>query len=404
VGDYIALYQKVTNHILYSEDFKETNKISKYISPLPNSDKYWVINNLNITENTGYHTPYTYNDLPLFDTITKSNIGKVEHSIYQTIPYKLDKIMIFSCYVKLTKDSATENLSLSIFNDYYNIGVSTKFNLKTQTAVNSKITTKYTTDIDTNLSDKLTQYHSGIEKIENEKDCYRCYITCKSPFAYQHRCQMNILNKDGEYLYSSSAEEQKYLMCISGFQLEFVDDENNITIIPDQYIRTRHKQLSNNLFAGLYKITNKDETTIEYEYLKNNSIHYFESIQKGNPPIYELLDDNNLIAGDLGILPTIISFAEEPNSPAIMFGNGVVEDAPNGSLTYDITDKKYKIKKGSDYKALKSTTPTNSSIVKSMVFNQGYFETWSGQGDYDFEYGFNTGGGFNFFKKNKLGF
>jgi len=229
------------------------------------------------------------------------------------------------------------------------------------------------------------------------------------PFSFQYRCQINILNKNNEYYFDSSSNFEKYNIYVTGFQLEQVNDDD--PLIPDNYIKTNHKPIYMNMLSGLYKISGTDKNKT-YSIIENN-IHYFDSFKEtriNDGFSYQYLiteykpEFENLNKGDIALLPTIISFSNEENNAVVILGGQTNKSADGGSIYYDNKDNVYKIKSGQKYVKLLSNNNISSSLVHSIIYNQGYFETWSEQGEIDHNIGYNTGGGFNFFKKNKLGF
>lgn len=420
VDDYVATYRKIGNTLLYSENYLEKRKTTYYTSTSSKeSSNYWVINNLIINEKNTLPLPVTYQNAPKFESINDTGVsGKVEHSISQIVDYKLGKTMIFSCLVKSLEELNTHNIALSIFNDCYNIGVSAKFyipsNNESMVTPEPKILSKNFDTKSNNyniLASKIERISANIEKITNEDNTYyRCYITCKMPFSYQYRCQINLLNNNNEYKYDGSSAYEKYSIYISGLQLEQVNDDD--VLIPDNYIRTLYKASYMNMFSGLFKIKGSKYTR-EYKTL-DNQIHYFDSLVEsrildGNQYQYIIKEYTpklyNINKDDIALLPTIISFTDnEDKNSAVMLGGNNINKADNGSIFFDSKNKEYKIKVNDKYNKISSKTPSNKSMIHSMIYNQGYFETWSEQGEFDHNIGYNTGGGFNFFKKNKLGY
>lgn len=97
----------------------------------------------------------------------------------------------------------------------------------------------------------------------------------------------------------------------------------------------------------------------------------------------------------------------------LKLGDTYISDNPAYTLNYDVMTSSYKFKIGNSsdpntnisYKLLSyiSDKKNMSSIVHSMTFNQGYFETWNKQytGNVH-KFGYNTGGGFNYHRYYKF--
>jgi len=450
-GDYIALYNKKKNHICYSEIItkeRNYNKLSK--TPTKDEKYYWVRNNINVNSKYTFELPYTYQNMLLLETMNESKVnGPVEHSMSQIFYNKHMKTMCFSCYVKNLNNSSDNNVLLSLFSDTYNVGIYATFLLNDnnpRTTIEPLIVDKSYYQNSSHLNkfkSLISNMSANIEKITiNDNIYHRIYITGKFDFVSQFRCQLNILNRKNDIFYESTATTEKYSLYASGFQLEEVDK----TLTPTTYITTRDKPIQLNILNNIYRCINGELSPIN-----NCNIHYFDTIKE----VYSEEDDRIYIesytpqldfvyTNDIGVVSSILSFSNteiEKNKKIIndrntnkdsrgdilysddiseikqqeMLSDGVVRlgsmddgkdksnEYPLYSIYYDKKLKEYRFNKENGFVTFKykSLKPIYKSILNALTFNQGYFETWSSKGKSINKHGFNTGGGYNFWKLNK---
>lgn len=446
-GDYILNHKVVGNMLLYSENFTKERKTNNGIKNPTKEEKYvWVKNHISINQTYTTKIPFVYQNINLLETMNETKVtGKVEHSLEQLV-YKIPmKKVAFSCFVKLPDSISSEKVALSMFSDNYNIGITSIFNLSLETASSVQINDKNFSTTASHLStyrNMIEDVSAGIEKFEyNDNIFFRIYIMGKFNCTSQFRCKMNILNKNSEFKYESSATKEKYSLYISGFQLEEISD----SLLSD-YITTKEKPITKRIACGCY--------TIEDGKISENqdiSVHYLDKVQER----YDEKTDrvlvssyspklNNLHRSDIGVVSSIISFSNndiEKNKEIIQRRNtnkdvygeyltyddiskekqqemlsdgvlklGMLEDGkgleskyPEYSIFYDRKLKEYRINNPRGFATFhyKSNKERNRAIIKSMTFNQGYFETWSSKGKCTFKHGFNTGGNYNFWRINK---
>lgn len=436
-NDYVALYKSSTNHILFSEKFNVERKYNKDIKNLTNAQKtFWIKNNLSINSKDSINMPLLQQNMPLFDTKNDKGVsGKVEHSISQLFYNKHNKKLAFSCYVKKSTDLTSNNISLSLFNDTYNIGITAKFDLVNEYASDVMVTNKNYSQIE---ADSISETSASITYLP-VYDCYRVCITGKFTLQSQLRCQLNILNKNNEFKYEATNATEKYSLYISGFQLEVVEEEK----FPLPYMTTENKPITKKTFDSLYVV--KDGELVISE---GNEIKYFDTINEIYNGEQHIIDSytpqfNRVFRGDIGVVSSILSFSNDKikkNKEIIKYRNGnkdnndknisfddisrekqiemltdcvvklgslenendLKKEFPMFSISYNKMLKEYRFKteKGFvtlDYSSMKKIY---KAITRALTYNQGYFETWSSKGKCIFKHGFNTGGGYNFWKLN----
>ena len=87
----------------------------------------------------------------------------------------------------------------------------------------------------------------------------------------------------------------------------------------------------------------------------------------------------------------------------------IIDTTPSECIRYNKDSKVYEIKKsdpeGDRWEVLKSKSSGGiKSMVNALTYNQGIFQTWDQQSleDPSYEYGFNSGGNYNFVKLKQI--
>lgn len=307
---------------------------------------------------------------------------------------------------------------------------------------------------------------AGIYKITNGTETYfRLVIKCSCDFNSLMKFKLLILNNNSEFKYTSKSGQEKYIIWANAFQLE---KNTNLNITkPSEYMITTDRPSIMKIFDKMYKINNNhelDEINNKLYYIYNIK-EYSEIIPGGDLVTYlksfkpSISNPKN---GDIAIVPSLISFSPDINYQitrtfdnyssiglyynnnrkptagqiilvkndekhggkeslyqykgnkwtyilfddcVVKFGDKSISQNPDGTLSYDLINSKYKIKNGDGYKTLSyiSDEKNRKSMVKAMTFNQGYFETWCKQDRGDsYRLGYNTGGGFNYHRLHKF--
>ena len=411
-SDYILAYNKSYNYINHSENF--LNNVEQKDIWVNHCVQKSVYNSINISN---LKTPIygIITQVPLNSKITDSYISQ---SVYTN---SLD-VLKFSVYVCALKKSHSTNIALSLHGDSSDCGVYVKTNFQNPQSIEKLI-------LDKNYNIKSNDYlnrnsMASITQVESTDsyDVYKLSLVVRFDKTQQTSCKLNLLNKNGGFNFEYNTNQTTPIFA-SGFQLELF---NNIDNLEDVLI-------SNTPYV--YNNTDKpvSQTYLDKIYFVNGHIGPNNHIIISPQPIdvnihYALSGNNTILTYDMNnyiclenIQPNIsnsnindillMSNVLDLSSNIVKFGStkDTIND-PLYSIYYDKSEKVYKIKmeeyfdNGKNnvrYDVLQSNKSISNTrkMVQSLIYNQGYFETWSNKGKCVYKHGYNTGGGHNFWKK-----
>lgn len=414
-NDYVIKYNTVENHLKYTENFN-----SQY-----SENDSWIFKNINTSSLSTLNIPFLTNPVQRFSS---SVIGNQDCYLEQGITTNTTDVLKLSVFV--TYFNKTTN------NPYISLGMIGDNNYGYFVKTNFISTNNYKLDKNYNdLSNTLTNNECVLSKLESpiyktdEYTVYKLTIVCRFNQTQQTKCRLNLLTEYGKFKFEDSNDRRTYY--ISGFQLEKYN-------LPSEYY-SNVKDFCN-MVLELEKpyIYNNTNTIMKTNYLDcisnaqiidgnitlvdtNNSLYnVLNANKKYIKDIGYILEDikpniKNPMEGDILVISNILkSKTDDDKLAPIKFGGSCDKDNdPLYSIFYDKLEKVYKIKvyeeqdsvddiKKVTYENLtpNNFTNTNKQIVHALIYNQGYFETWSSQGKCSYKHGYNTGGGHNFWKNN----
>ncbi len=423
VGDFILSYKSKYNHIKFSENIinnlrQESNEYNKQWLCSMEVEKGNQYNTCMLTSDAKYILPNNYDYATLLSSKNKSTTD-TDHSLFQYLYPNTLKTYVFSTYIKIEEESSSNNVSLSMFNDTYDIGIFGEYDLSDASGFDSS-GYKYLTPVylDSNYQPKthltgdnevFKNVKIGIQRITIDESLYfRLFVIARITSASQVSLKLNLRDINKSYKYNSKTGN-KMSVYIGGFQLEELDEA---VLKPDAYIASKSSTPTRlKLFHELYTVENYQG--IKRIVVSGNSVYYIEDVKERlistsatsyviaesfKPEIPEPMNK------DIAIVPSLISFSEENSSNVVKLGDNYHSEDPLYTIYYNKDLQEYRIKLDDGYHTLryKSDKKNRTAMVKSMIFNQGYFETWSRQGKCDHRHGFNTGGCYNFWKLNKI--
>ena len=436
INDYVLSYNNLTNYIRYSEQFTSQfgNWDAWVSSPLINIDSKYTVSIPNV------QTPASR-----FSTKFINSNNKKDSYISQKVLSVGGEILKLSTYICVPK-LAVQNpcISLSICDSTNGYFAKTNFNLS-NTVVELDIVPEIRklnnySFVSNALNSKAIGHIKKLpESWESEEfDYYRITIVYNSENNQYVDCRLNLLTKDGEYIFNNTDTRYYY---ISGFQLEkyaynsansIADELRNVLKYPSPYIyNTTNTEITQTIFNGVYVVQNDDNGSKILSPISSKVFFVLSADETYNEDVDEYVLENisptirKANVNDLLIISNILTVKNKDGiKMPIKFGMycDTIND-PLYSIYYDVNIKAYKIKianaitEGDEqtdakYEVLvprdlpsttgdeiKSMTSQNKKIVEALTFNQGYFETWSSKGKCSYKRGYNTGGGHNFWKR-----
>lgn len=422
LNDYIISYKSKTNYIKYSETFKPSEcKI--------NDISQWTVKYLNQSNSDDFKFPNTSKQATKFQTNNSASDPITEHSLSQIFYTKPNELYIASCMIKQISNT-TNNIAFQLFNDTYNIGITANYNLNDATGYDAYgyksvpvtfLNSDFNDASSSSVINHLKNISAGLYKINDDTGHYfRLVIKCSCDFNSQMKVKLLLLNNDSKYKYSSKQGQEKYILYANAFQLEKYSD---LTISkPSDYIFTTDKNSTLKLLDTMYKVYNNPQTSRKELTEIYNKMYYIYDVKEYSEVIAGMglmtyLESfkpsiQTPINGDIAVVPSVISFTGYKNDKGniiedniVRFGDAFHIDNPNETINYDLINSQYRIKTNNSFKILsyESEEKNRKSMVKAMTFNQGYFETWCKQDRGNFhKFGYNTGGGMNFTRLNKI--
>lgn len=438
-NDILIFHSKNSNIINSSEDLIGKGQ------PLPSDPStpidFWKFKNVELNELDFIINPYIRENVyALYPT------NNIDHYISQNFIHNVGKKCIFSCFIHPSSNNGKIALSLNTLS--YNVGAYAEFNLsklddyssKTDNPIIKILDSSYKEIQDANdiiPNDSVDAWCMSYSI--NDELYYRIYISADINTTSSCSCKLNILNANGDYTYSVSNTSDKFSVYASGFQLERTNDYTT----PSLYIPTYLNEKA--LIKPVEKIYSvfDNGTTKTLLDKSDTNIYYLDTVVENNdnelesytPHIY-----TEIKYGDIAVVNPILSFANDDIEKNKMIVNernknsnpnddisqlkikemcndyvvklGSLETSKNiqtdddlkFGIFYDKNTKEYKFISENGLSTLRynSSKKTNKAIINALINNQGYFETWCEKGKCSYKHGFNTGGGFNFWKANKL--
>ena len=427
-GDYIATYKTNGNFIKGSELL--TDKDGR-VSP-------WTKNNTTVNENRAIIMPN--NKDYCFAVYSTRTSEIVEHNLSQGFITKPGKYYCFSCYAQPIPNRETSKVGLSIYLDSYDLNLCFPFDVNDSTGfingykyfTSDEIIFRNSTGTTTNIDNVFSEYSAGLQLIPVVKKddlieyFYRAFLITRINVNSAATAKYIQLNHTDDWMFSET--ENQYGNYISGFQMEIDDALMNK---PTSYINvpSRDAQIRRT-FDVLYKYNNGS-----YELQPDKKVYYLDNVtekfistkdDQGHGIEYTKIESSvpeitNPSRNEIAVVSSVITFTlddkytAEESIAGVVLGNNYSEEDPYYTIYYDKFEKVYKIKvpyvnwDGSiSYEylkfAIKSEENIHRIITKSLIYNQGYFETYNEYSNFkpDFIYGFNSGGNCNFWKLKYL--
>ena len=445
-GDYVATYVSNGNYIKGSETLDDNSRWTKVNTS--------VIRNHSIImpNNKGY----------CFAIYSSKDNSPKEHYIAQDFITEPDKNYCFSSFAHIIPNREPTKIGMSIYLDSYDLNLCCIYDVKDSTGYidgykdltaniffrNSEKVINTTPSQDdtpeeqaekerwaTIIADNFSNYSAGIEIIPVVKDeivdyYFRPYLISKINGNSFGKLKLVQLNTSDEWMFADN--EEQYGTYISGFQLE---KSSNTLVHPTAYINCPGRTPEiRRTFKNLYIYNNN-----RYELQENKKIYYVNDVTERhistldtnqNGIEYTIMESStpeikNPKINEIAIVSSVITFTVDDLAPqeehlsGVVLGNNYNENDPYYTIYYDTYDNVYKIKipvlddngnpiydaRGfEDYEYMvlqgKSDEEVKSLITKSLIYNQGYFETYCQYSNFrpSFNLGYNTGGGCNFWK------
>ena len=445
-GDYLATYKTNWNDLLFSEKLDESTKWSRTEAKLYGTSEERAKPTVLLGKNQVIKMPDCKDTC--YNLYTEKSSEEVEHSLYQNIITNADKYYCFSTFVKPNPNKDPTIIALSMFISTYNIGLTCKFNIHDMSGYSNgwKILTNNITYINSDCQTVADSTHvfnnsvAGIQLFTTVLDTgdveytFRPFIlskvNCLSP------CQLKIMQLDTEGNFKFAEQNVQYGNYFSGGQLEIKKavynnqgTEIDIPTRPTRYITTEENKAFKRTLSNIYiynELTSSwiDNSDKKIYYLNDvveahkevineqeELIHY-TTIDKSKPTIANPQRDDIALVNSLITFTTDKLYKSDEHISGVILGNNFREDDPMYTFYYDEYDRVYKIKVPSDneegYEYIEFKTlseETNKMIItKALIYNQGYFETYYERSNFvpSFSFGFNTGGGCNFWKTHYL--
>lgn len=417
-GDYLATYTTHTNYILGSEKLKET--------------AYWKSTGLTIIQNQTMIMPNN-GDL-CYAVYTNKTTARTSHNISQDFIVKADNYYALSFFVKLIPEREESYVGLSIFTDTYHYSINCKFNINTVEGYVDNYKILPQTDIifrdeEGNEVENIgvfSDFSAGIQLIPvvlpgDEIDYYfRPFIITK--INHNTIGSFKIINLDHDGNWEFAENSIQYGNYMSGIQAEIVKVRPTY---PGSYIQTENNKAKKRTFQKLYSYVNnawQEQEGRKIHYLQNvmeehlqtqdqhQQIINYTTIEKSIPTIV------NAKSEDIAVVSSMVTFTTDKlhqtgEISGVKLGNNYKESDPLYTIYYDEYAKCYKLKAfdtGAEvnrYVKLKESSETHSNLIaKSLIYNQGYFETYHERSNFIPSYlcGYNTGGSCNFWKSHYL--
>lgn len=389
VNDYILLYSTKSNDLKNSEGMSSWNKNSIKILNTP-------------TER--YKCPQSYLEATEISTDVGALATNTSHYIEQTVKTKLGMKNIFSYLVKAPISSGNCNVAISFCNKFYNFCIGSKFNL-----INGTSNGIFYKDMNYNdIAEPISYIESGscIQEIQtfeyNDQYYYRIIFSFIPKISMSMDVRLNILNRNFEFIYLSTADTEKYNLLLCGAQFEKRND-NKIS----DYIFTSTTPISLKTFDKMYNVKLNNDVKV-FNLLENNTIQYIEESTegkfKGETVIVSSIPDivnGDYHINDVALIPSMIILNE--GGVGTSFGN-YNHGSEIGSIYYDKSNKLYKIydDESNTWKTLASNeiSKISKELINAILFNTTRYQTYSKcNSKFSNKRGFNTGGGRNFWKR-----